>query len=89
MIQAVLSALFAALISAGAFIQIPMPSGVPVVIQDMTALLSGMLKLWGSVSVILFTAWNYRSACFSGKAGLQVLISDRREASCLVTLQLP
>ena len=40
MIQAVLSALFAALISAGAFIQIPMPSGVPVVIQDMTALLS-------------------------------------------------
>jgi biotin transport system substrate-specific component len=78
MIQAVLSALFAALISAGAFIQIPMPSGVPVVIQDMTALLSGMLlgPLWGSISVILFLLLGIIGLpVFSGKAGLQVLIS--------------
>ncbi len=78
MIQAVLSALFAALISAGAFIQIPMPSGVPVVIQDMTALLSGMLlgPIWGSVSVILFLLLGIIGLpVFSGKAGLQVLIS--------------
>ena len=30
----ILSALFAALICAGCFIQIPLPGGVPVVLQD-------------------------------------------------------
>ncbi len=78
MLQAVLSALFAALISAGAFIQIPMPSGVPVVIQDMMALLSGMLlgPLWGSIAVVLFLLLGIIGLpVFSGKAGLHVLLS--------------
>lgn len=78
MIKSVLAALFAALISAGAFIQIPMPSGVPIVIQDMTALLSGMLlgPLWGTASVIIFLLLGIIGLpVFSGKAGIHVLIN--------------
>lgn len=78
MIQSVFAALFAAFISAGSFIQIPMPAGVPIVIQDMMALLSGMLlgPVWGSVSVILFLLLGIVGLpVFSGKAGIQVLLS--------------
>ena len=39
----ILVALFAALISAGCFIQIPLPGGIPIILQDMLAMLSGML----------------------------------------------
>ncbi len=77
-LQAVFASLFAALISAGAFIQIPMPSGVPVTIQDMMALLSGMLlgPLWGSASVVLFLLLGIIGLpVFTGKAGIQVLLS--------------
>ncbi len=78
MIKSVLAALFASLISAGAFIQIPMPSGVPIVIQDMVALLSGMLlgPLWGSVAVGIFLLLGIIGLpVFTGKAGIHVLIS--------------
>ena len=39
----IMVALFAALTSAGCFIQIPLPGGVPIVIQDMMAMLSGQI----------------------------------------------
>lgn len=78
LVQAVLATLFSALISAGAFIQIPLPSGVPLVIQDMMVLLSGILlgPLWGSFSVLLFLILGIIGLpVFSGKAGIQVLLS--------------
>jgi biotin transport system substrate-specific component len=73
----VLSALFAALISAGCFIQIPLPSGVPVVIQDMMAMLSGLLlgPLYGGISAAIFILLGILGLpVFSGKAGLHVIL---------------
>jgi biotin transport system substrate-specific component len=51
----VFTALFAALISAGAFIVIPFVP-VPIVLQNMFALLAGLIlgPLYGSLSVVLF-----------------------------------
>ena len=53
---AVLTALFAALISAGCFIQIPIPGLIPIVIQDMLAMLSGLIigPLYGGAAVLIF-----------------------------------
>lgn len=79
MIKSVLAALFAALISTGAFIQIPMPSGVPIVIQDMMALLSGMLlgPLWGSVSVLIFLLLGIIGLpCSQERRGFMSLLAD-------------
>lgn len=72
----VLAALFAALTAASCFIQIPLPGGIPIVLQDMMALLSGMVlgPLYGSVAVFVFLVLgSIGLPVFSGKAGLQVI----------------
>lgn len=74
----VLTALFAALISASCFIQIPLPGGIPVIIQDMMCMLSGMLlgPLYGTLSVVIFLILGSLGLpVFSGKGGIQHLIS--------------
>lgn len=73
-----LSALFAALICAGCFIQIPLPGGVPIVIQDMMAMLSGLLlgPVFGGLAVLLFLLLGAIGLpVFTGKAGLHVLLA--------------
>ncbi len=73
-----LSALFAALICAGCFIQIPLPGGVPIVIQDMMAMLSGLLlgPVFGGLAVLLFLLLGAIGIpVFTGKAGLHVLLA--------------
>src|SRR5574344_2437801 len=73
----VLAALFAALTAAGCFIQIPLPGGIPIVLQDMMAMLSGMLlgPLYGTIAVFVFLVLGCIGLpVFSGKAGLHVLI---------------
>ena len=74
----VLSALFAALTAAGCFIIIPLPGGIPIVIQDMMAMLSGLVlgPLYGTISVAVFLVLGAIGLpVFSGKAGLHVLTS--------------
>jgi biotin transport system substrate-specific component len=74
----VLTALFAALISAGCFIQIPLPGGVPVAIQDMLAMLSGMIlgPLYGTAAVAVFLVLGCIGLpVFTGKAGVQVILA--------------
>jgi len=74
----VMSALFAALISCAAFFHVPLPGGVPIVLQDMLALLSGMLlgPVWGTLSVFVFLILGAIGLpVYSGKAGIQVVIS--------------
>jgi len=73
-----LSALFASLICAGCFIQIPLPGGVPIVIQDMMAMLSGLLlgPVFGGLAVLLFLLLGAIGfPVFTGKAGLHVLLA--------------
>ena len=73
-----LSALFAALICAGCFIQIPLPGGIPIAIQDMMAMLSGLLlgPIFGALSVLIFLALGCLGLpVFTGKAGVHVLIA--------------
>ena len=75
--KSVLVALFAAIISAGAFIQIPLPGGVPVTIQDMLAMLSGMLlgPVYGGLAVLLFLFLGCMGLpVFTGKAGINVIL---------------
>ena len=75
--KSVLVALFAAIISAGAFIQIPLPGGVPVTIQDMLAMLSGMLlgPVYGGLAVLLFLVLGCLGLpVFTGKAGINVIL---------------
>ena len=72
----VLTALFAALISAACFIQIPLPGGIPILIQDMLAMLSGLIlgPLQGAISVLIFLVLgSIGLPVFSGKAGIQVI----------------
>ncbi|MBR5017679.1 MAG: biotin transporter BioY, partial [Spirochaetia bacterium] len=74
----VLTALFASLISAGCFIQIPLPGGVPVAIQDMLAMLSGMIlgPLYGASAVLIFLVLGCIGLpVFTGKAGVQVILA--------------
>ena len=74
----VLTALFAALISTGCFIQIPLPGGVPVAIQDMLAMLSGMIlgPIYGTASVLIFLVLGCIGLpVFTGKAGIQVILA--------------
>lgn len=71
------TALFAAFICAGCFIQIPLPAGVPVVIQDMAAILAGMLlgPVRGAAAVLMFLFLGILGLpVFSGKGGLYILI---------------
>lgn len=77
-INTILTALFAALISASCFIQIPLPGGIPIVIQDMMCLLSGLLlgPIYGTISIVIFLILGSLGLpVFSGKGGIQHLIS--------------
>ncbi len=72
----ILIALFAALVSVGSFIAFPIPGGVPVVIQDMLARLSGLVlgPLYGGLAVLLFLVLgSIGLPVFSGKAGFLVI----------------
>lgn len=74
----ILTALFAALISASCFIQLPLPVGIPIIIQDMMCMLSGMLlgPFYGALSVVIFLILGSLGLpVFSGKGGIQHLIS--------------
>ncbi|MBO7123986.1 MAG: biotin transporter BioY [Treponema sp.] len=74
----VLSALFAALVSVGCFIQIPLPGGVPIVIQDMMAMLAGLLlgPVFGGLAVVIFLLLGAAGLpVFTGKAGVHVLVA--------------
>jgi len=74
--KAVYVSLFSAFICVGAFIQIPLPLGVPVVIQDMMAILAGFLlgPIYGSLSVLVFLILgSIGLPVFTGKAGIQVI----------------
>ena len=76
LLNTVLTALFAALISASCFIQIPLPGGIPILIQDMLAMLSGLIlgPLQGGISVFIFLVLgSIGLPVFSGKAGIQVI----------------
>ena len=74
----VLSALFAALIGVMCFFHIPLPGGLPIVLQDMMALLAGAVlgPLYGGAAVFLYIILGCLGLpVFSGKAGLHVIIS--------------
>lgn len=74
----VVSALFGAIISAGCFLIIPLPGGIPIVLQDMLAMLSGLIlgPVCGSISVAVFLLLGILGLpVFSGKAGITVLTS--------------
>ncbi|MDE5898034.1 MAG: biotin transporter BioY [Treponemataceae bacterium] len=76
--RTVITALFAALTSASCFIQIPLPGGIPIIIQDMMAMLSGLLlgPLYGAAAVLIFLILGCLGLpVFSGKAGLHVILS--------------
>lgn len=76
--KTIIVALFAAFICAGSFIHIPLPGGVPVAIQDMMAMLAGLLlgSLYGGLSVLLFLLLGCVGLpVFTGKAGLHVIIA--------------
>lgn len=73
----IFTALFAAFICAGCFIQIPLGTGVPIVIQDMMAMLAGLVlgPVWGSLSVLIFLIAGCAGIpVFSGKAGIQIIL---------------
>lgn len=73
-----LSALFAALISAGSFLIIPLPGGIPIVLQDMMAMLSGLIlgPVYGAIAVAVFLLLGSMGLpVFSGKAGFHILTS--------------
>ncbi|MCQ2240215.1 biotin transporter BioY [Treponema sp.] len=74
----VLSALFAALISAGSFLIIPLPGGIPIVLQDMMSMLSGLIlgPVYGAIAVAVFLLLGSMGLpVFSGKAGFHILTS--------------
>lgn len=76
--RAILVALFAAFVCAGCFIQIPLPGGVPIVIQDMMAMLSGLIlgPLYGTLSVLIFLILGSLGLpVFSGKGGFDKILS--------------
>ena len=73
---AVLTALFAALISAGCFIQIPIPGLIPIVIQDMLAMLAGLIlgPLYGGAAALIFLVLGAIGLpVFSGVGGIAVI----------------
>lgn len=76
--RAILVALFAAFVCAGCFIQIPLAGGVPIVIQDMMAMLSGLIlgPLYGTLSVLIFLILGSLGLpVFSGKGGFDKILS--------------
>ncbi len=76
--RAILVALFAAFVCAGCFIQIPLAGGVPIVIQDMMAMLSGLIlgPLYGTLSVFIFLVLgSFGLPVFSGKGGFDKILN--------------
>lgn len=76
--RAILVALFAAFVCAGCFIQIPLAGGVPIVIQDMMAMLSGLIlgPIYGTLSVLIFLILGSLGLpVFSGKGGFDKILS--------------
>lgn len=72
----IFTALFAALTCAGCFISIPLPGGVPIVLQDMMAMLTGLLlgPIFGTAAVFVFLVIGCLGLpVFSGKAGIHVI----------------
>lgn len=71
-------ALFASLISASCFVQFPLPpAGIPIVIQDMMCMLSGMLlgPVHGALAVVIFLILGSLGLpVFSGKGGIQCFV---------------
>lgn len=73
----VFTALFAALTAAAFFVQIPLPGGIPIILQDMMAMLCGLLlgPVYGGAAVLLFLLLGVMGLpVFSGKAGISVLV---------------
>ena len=71
-------ALFAAFTSAGCFIQIPLAGGIPIVIQDMMAMLSGLIlgPIYGTLSVFIFLVLgSIGLPVFSGKGGFDKILN--------------
>ena len=54
--KAIIISLFASFCCAGCFIRIPVPGGIPIVIQEMLCMLSGLIlgPIYGSLSVLVF-----------------------------------
>lgn len=76
--RAILVALFAAFVCAGCFIQIPLAGGVPIVIQDMMAMLSGLIlgPIYGTLSVFIFLVLGSLGLpVFSGKGGFDKILN--------------
>ncbi|MEE0886740.1 MAG: biotin transporter BioY [Treponema sp.] len=76
--RAILVALFAAFVCAGCFIQIPLAGGVPIVIQDMMAMLSGLIlgPIYGTLSVFIFLVLgSFGLPVFSGKGGFDKILN--------------
>lgn len=76
--RAILVALFAAFVCAGCFIQIPLAGGVPIVIQDMMAMLSGLIlgPVYGTLSVFIFLVLgSFGLPVFSGKGGFDKILN--------------
>lgn len=75
-ISVIFTAMFSALICVGCFIHIPLAGGVPIVIQDMLAILSGLVLgpvLGGAAVIVFFLLGCIGLPVFSGKAGIHVL----------------
>ena len=73
----VFTALFAALTASAFFVQIPLPGGIPIILQDMMAMLCGLLlgPVYGGAAVLLFLLLGVMGLpVFSGKAGISVLV---------------
>ena len=71
--------LFTAIMCASCFIQIPFIGGVPIVLQDMIAILSGILlgPIYGLLCVLLFIILGCLGLpVFSGKAGIQIILQS-------------
>ena len=66
------------MICAGCFIHVPLPGGVPIALQDMLAMLSGLLlgPFFGSLAVLIFLLLGAVGLpVFTGKAGVHVLVA--------------
>lgn len=78
-INVILTALFASLISASCFVQIPLPGGIPIIIQDMMCALAGLLlgPVYGVLSVVIFLFLGCLGLpVFRGHGGIQHLIGS-------------
>lgn len=74
----ILTIVFSALLCAGSFIIIPLPMGIPIAIQDMIAILNGILlgPVYGFLSVLIFLIIGILGIpVFTGKGGIQVILN--------------